>query len=94
MEYANYALRFLLELAALAALVFWGFEEFGGVLQWVIGLGAPLVAANCLSSLASVTFEFSNCTRARSSSVVMRSTSVVDPVRGRRGGRRTGVVRP
>ena len=45
MEYANYALRFLLELAALAALGFWGFVEFGGVLQWVIGFGAPLVAA-------------------------------------------------
>jgi hypothetical protein len=45
MGYANYALRFVLELAALAALAYWGFEEFGGVLQWVIGLGAPLVAA-------------------------------------------------
>jgi Protein of unknown function (DUF2568) len=45
MGYANDGLRFLLELGALAALAYWGFEEFGGVLQWVIGLGAPLVAA-------------------------------------------------
>jgi Protein of unknown function (DUF2568) len=45
MGYANYALRFLLELAALAALAYWGFHEFGGVVQWLIGLGAPLVVA-------------------------------------------------
>ena len=45
MGHANYALRFFLELAALAALAYWGFEEFGGLVQWVIGLGAPLVAA-------------------------------------------------
>jgi hypothetical protein len=45
MDYANYALRFLLELVALAALAYWGFREFGGIVQWVIGLGAPLLAA-------------------------------------------------
>jgi hypothetical protein len=42
---ANYALRFLLEMAALAALAYWGFHEFGGVAQWVIALGAPLLVA-------------------------------------------------
>src|SRR3954469_10242519 len=42
---ANYGLRFLLEMAALAALAYWGFHEFGGVAQWVIGLGAPLLVA-------------------------------------------------
>jgi hypothetical protein len=42
---ANYGLRFLLELAALAALAYWGFHELGGVVQWLIGLGAPLLAA-------------------------------------------------
>jgi len=42
---ANYGLRFVLELAALVSLAYWGFDEFGGVVQWVIGLGAPLVAA-------------------------------------------------
>jgi len=45
MGYANDGLRFLLELSALAALVYWGIEEFGGIVQWVIGLGAPLVVA-------------------------------------------------
>ncbi len=43
--YANDGLRFLLELAALAALAYWGFAEHDGVVQWVLGLGAPLVAA-------------------------------------------------
>jgi hypothetical protein len=41
----NDVLRFFLELAALASLAFWGFSEFGGVVQWVIGLGAPLLVA-------------------------------------------------
>jgi Protein of unknown function (DUF2568) len=45
MGYANDGLRFLLELSALAALAYWGFAEFGGVVQWVVGLGAPLLAA-------------------------------------------------
>jgi hypothetical protein len=43
--YANDGLRFLLELAALAALAYWGFAEHDGVVQWLLGLGAPLVAA-------------------------------------------------
>jgi Protein of unknown function (DUF2568) len=42
---ANYALRFVLEIAALVALAYWGFSEFGGAVQWVIGLGAPLLVA-------------------------------------------------
>ena len=37
--------RFFLELATLAALAYWGFSEFGGVAQWVLGLGAPLLVA-------------------------------------------------
>jgi Protein of unknown function (DUF2568) len=41
----NDVLRFLLELAALGSLAYWGFSEFGGVAQWVIGLGAPLLVA-------------------------------------------------
>jgi Protein of unknown function (DUF2568) len=41
----NDVLRFFLEMAALAALAYWGFSEFGGVVQWVIGLGAPLLVA-------------------------------------------------
>jgi hypothetical protein len=45
MGYANDGLRFLLELAALASLAYWGFADHGGVVQWLLGLGAPLVAA-------------------------------------------------
>lgn len=39
------AVRFVLELAALAALAYWGFSEFDGVLSVVLGIGAPLAAA-------------------------------------------------
>jgi Protein of unknown function (DUF2568) len=39
------AVRFGLELAALAALVYWGFSEFDGVMSVVLGVGAPLTAA-------------------------------------------------
>ena len=45
MTYANDGLRFLLELAALGSMAYWGFSEFGGVAQWVLGLGVPLLAA-------------------------------------------------
>jgi hypothetical protein len=45
MGYANDGLRFLLELAALVSLGYWGFAEHEGVVQWLLGLGAPLVAA-------------------------------------------------
>ena len=45
MVYANDGLRFVLELAALTALGYWGFAEHEGVLQWLLGLGAPLLAA-------------------------------------------------
>jgi hypothetical protein len=41
----NLALRFALELTSLFALGYWGFTQFDGVLRWLIGLGAPLVAA-------------------------------------------------
>ena len=46
MRAANLALRFVLELCALAALSYWGFHtgssEAG---RWFLGIGAPLVAA-------------------------------------------------
>jgi hypothetical protein len=45
MRYGNDGLRFLLELAVLTALAYWGFAEFGGVAQWIIGVGAPLLVA-------------------------------------------------
>ena len=41
----NDVLRFFLELAALASLAYWGFSEFDGVAQWLMGLGAPLSVA-------------------------------------------------
>jgi Protein of unknown function (DUF2568) len=37
--------RFLCELAMLAALAYWGFTVGRGVGAWVLGLGAPLLAA-------------------------------------------------
>jgi Protein of unknown function (DUF2568) len=42
----NLALRFLLELCALVALGYWGFETGNGAIAKVaLGIGAPLVAA-------------------------------------------------
>ena len=45
MRYANDGVRFLLELAALASLAYWGFAEYGGAVQWLLGIGTPLLAA-------------------------------------------------
>jgi hypothetical protein len=45
MVHPNDVLRFFLELAALASLAYWGFSEFDGVAQWLVGLGAPLLVA-------------------------------------------------
>jgi hypothetical protein len=42
---ANDGLRFSLELAALASLGYWGFAEHDGGVQWLLGLGMPLLAA-------------------------------------------------
>ena len=44
MASANDALRFLLELCVLVSLAVWGFRT-GGVMGWVLGIGAPLLAA-------------------------------------------------
>ena len=41
----NNGIRFLLELAVLAALGYRGFRSQSGALQWLIGLGAPALAA-------------------------------------------------
>ncbi|MBL8117554.1 MAG: YrdB family protein [Anaerolineae bacterium] len=41
----NLLLRFLLELALLAAVGYWGFQTNTGVLAWVLGLGAPIGVA-------------------------------------------------
>jgi Protein of unknown function (DUF2568) len=44
----NDVLRFFLELAALAALAYWGFSQFGGVAQWLIGRAAPVATLGSL----------------------------------------------
>ncbi len=46
LKYANLALAFLLELCALAALLYWGFNTGSGVVaHLILGIGAPLIAA-------------------------------------------------
>jgi hypothetical protein len=45
MGWANDGLRFLLEMALLASLAYWGFSEQAGAVQWLLGLGAPLLVA-------------------------------------------------
>jgi hypothetical protein len=40
---ANLALRFLLELSALAATAYWGYETGSGVTRWVLAIAAPAV---------------------------------------------------
>ncbi len=44
MKAASLVLRFLLELAAFAALGYWGFHEHGGFAAALLGLGAPMLA--------------------------------------------------
>ena len=41
MRAANDALRFFLELSALAAVAYWGWSEHGGVWRWVLVVVAP-----------------------------------------------------
>lgn len=42
---ANLALRFILEIAALFALGFWGWAQHEGVLRYALTIGLPLVSA-------------------------------------------------
>jgi hypothetical protein len=42
---ANDALRFFLELSALAAVAYWGWSEFDGALRWILVVAAPLAVA-------------------------------------------------
>jgi hypothetical protein len=44
-RYANLTVRFFLELAALAALAYWGFSQHDGLRAVVLGVGAPLAGA-------------------------------------------------
>jgi Protein of unknown function (DUF2568) len=41
----NLAVRFLLELCALAAVGFWGFQTGNGMMKWVLGIGTPIFLA-------------------------------------------------
>lgn len=41
----NLALRFLLEIAALVAIGYWGFDQHGGFWRFVLGISGPLLAA-------------------------------------------------
>jgi hypothetical protein len=41
----NLAVRFLLEIAGLAALGWWGWNRGDGILQFVLALGVPILAA-------------------------------------------------
>ena len=46
LKYANLALHFFLELCALAALSYWGFQTGGGwLVKIVLGIGVPLLVA-------------------------------------------------
>lgn len=46
LKYANLALRFLLEICALAALGYWGFNiKRRLIIKFALGVGAPLLAA-------------------------------------------------
>ena len=39
----NLAIRFVLELAALAALAYWGTQTGSGVVRWLLAAGAPAI---------------------------------------------------
>lgn len=41
----NLAVRFLLEIAALITLGYWGWTQHDGVVRFVLGIGVPLLAA-------------------------------------------------
>ena len=41
----NLALRFLLELAALIAIGFWGWEQYDTWMRFILAIGLPLIAA-------------------------------------------------
>ena len=41
----NLTLRFLLELAALGGLGYWGWTQHAGLPRWMLGIGLPIAAA-------------------------------------------------
>jgi hypothetical protein len=48
----NLALRFLLEVAALVAIGYWGFDQHSGFWRFIVGIGGPVVAAAVWATFA------------------------------------------
>lgn len=48
----NLAVRFVLEIVALVAIGYWGFDQHDGAWQFVLGIGLPVVAAIMWSTFA------------------------------------------
>ena len=42
---ANLALRFILEMAALAAIAYWGWQQSDGLSKYLFAIGAPMIMA-------------------------------------------------
>jgi hypothetical protein len=48
----NLALRFLLEMAALVAIGYWGFSQHTGICRFLLGIGLPVIAAAAWANFA------------------------------------------
>jgi len=48
----NLALRFLLEIAALGAIGYWGFSQHTGIWCFLLGIGLPVIAAAIWATFA------------------------------------------
>ena len=48
----NLALRFLLEMAALVAIGYWGFSQHVGIWRFLLGIGLPVIAAIAWATFA------------------------------------------
>ena len=48
----NLTIRFLLELAALAATSIWGWKQGDGLLQYILAIGIPVIAASIWGTFA------------------------------------------
>ena len=48
----NLALRFLLEVAALVAIGYWGFSQHSGIWRFLLGIGLPVIAAAAWATFA------------------------------------------
>lgn len=48
----NLSLRFLLEIAALVAIGYWGFSQHTGIWRFLLGIGLPVIAAAAWATFA------------------------------------------